>query len=198
MSAWAASANTFESAWIGRTTDELVRVFGSRIYSIAKRITQDDVAAGEVLIDTFLEAWPDPSGCREDKGDWLRIVTIAVRGALSRLRESGDGHSLCVSAADPCEDLVARELSVWGNSDQPGYSPGQPEEPWETALRNLEPMCRTVFVLRDIEDIPVEQIARMVTRSAAAVDLCLLRARLQLGEMLAPWMKGPGIGRARC
>jgi RNA polymerase sigma-70 factor, ECF subfamily len=195
MNAWAASANSYGTAWIGHPTAvngcvayELVKVFGSRIYSIAKRITQDDAAAGEVLIDAFLEVCPDPTGWPEDEGVWLRLVTIAVRGALSRLR----------SAADPCEDLVNRELSVWGNSDRPDYSAEQPAELWETALRRLEPMCRAVFVLRDIEEIPVEQIARMVNRSAAAVDVCLLRARLQLGDMLTPWMKGPETGRASC
>jgi RNA polymerase sigma-70 factor (ECF subfamily) len=50
-------------------------------------------------------------------------------------------------------------------------------------------MCRTVFVLRDIEEISVEHIARIVNRSVAAVDVCLLRARLQLREMLTRQMR---------
>jgi len=43
-------------------------------------------------------------------------------------------------------------------------------------------MCRTVFALRDIEEITVEQIATMVNRSVAAVEVCLLRARLLLSR----------------
>ena len=34
---------------------ELVKAFGDRIYSIAKHITQNDDAAEDVLIETFLE-----------------------------------------------------------------------------------------------------------------------------------------------
>jgi DNA-directed RNA polymerase specialized sigma24 family protein len=45
-------------------------------------------------------------------------------------------------------------------------------------------MCRTVFVLKDIEGISIEHVATIVNRSVAAVEVCLLRARLRLGEML--------------
>jgi DNA-directed RNA polymerase specialized sigma24 family protein len=50
-------------------------------------------------------------------------------------------------------------------------------------------MCRTVFVLRDIEEISVEHIAGIVNRCVAAVEICLLRARLQLREFLAGQMR---------
>jgi DNA-directed RNA polymerase specialized sigma24 family protein len=50
-------------------------------------------------------------------------------------------------------------------------------------------MCRTLFVLRDIEDISVRHIAAIVNRSVAAVEICLLRARLQLREFLAAQMR---------
>jgi DNA-directed RNA polymerase specialized sigma24 family protein len=52
-------------------------------------------------------------------------------------------------------------------------------------------MARTVFVLRDMEQIPVELIARILNRSVAAIEVCLMRARLQLREDLAPHMRLP-------
>jgi RNA polymerase sigma-70 factor, ECF subfamily len=190
------SENSFEAAWVGRpkavggcTSFELVKAFGDRIYSIAKHITQNDEAAEDVLIKTFLEVCSDLDGCQEDEQSWLRLVTIAVRGAFSKLRDPGEGRPLLDPVADPSEDLVIRELSVWGDNYQHRYSPEQTTCALEHGLRSLDPMCRTVFVLRDIEEISVEHIAKIVNRSVPAVEVCLLRARLQLREILTRQMR---------
>jgi RNA polymerase sigma-70 factor (ECF subfamily) len=50
-------------------------------------------------------------------------------------------------------------------------------------------MCRTVFVLRDIEELSVENIAKIVNRCVAAVEVCVLRGRLQLREILTRQMR---------
>jgi RNA polymerase sigma-70 factor, ECF subfamily len=189
------SKNSFEAGWAGRPKAmngcgafELVKVFGDRIYCIAKHITQNDDAAENVLIETFLEV-SDSDGRHADEKVWLRLVTIAVTEGFSKLHNRGEGHPLLDRVADSYEDLVVREFSVWGDDYQQRHS-----QEWTTCvlqhgLRSLDPLCRTVFVLRDIENISVEHIATIVNRSIAVVEVCLLRARLQLREMLAPHMR---------
>jgi RNA polymerase sigma-70 factor (ECF subfamily) len=190
------SENSFEAGWVRRpkamggcASFELVKAFGDRIYSIAKHITQDDAAAEDVLIETFLEVCSDLDGCQEDERVWLRLVTIAVREAFSKLHNRGEGHRLLDRVADSYEDLVVCEFSVWGDDYQQGYSRERTTGVLEHGLRSLDPMCRTVFVLRDIEEISVGHIAGIVNRCVAAVEICLLRARLQLREFLAGQMR---------
>lgn len=64
-----------------------------------------------------------------------------------------------------------------------GYSPKRAACVLEDGLRSLDPMRRAVFVLRDIGEISMGDIAKIVNCSVAAVELCLLRARLQLRGM---------------
>ncbi len=90
---------------------------------------------------------------------------------------------------DPCEDVVIRELFVWGNNYRDRHSPEQTVDILEQAMWALDPMCRAVFVLRDIEEIPVEQTALALNRSVAAVEASHLRARLQLRERLTKYFK---------
>jgi RNA polymerase sigma-70 factor (ECF subfamily) len=184
------SKNSLETGWAGRpkavggcASFELMKAFGGRVYSIAKHITLNDDAAEDVLIKTFLEVCSDLDGCQEDEKVWLRLVTIAVREVFSKL------HRLHNGAADSYEALVVREFSVWGDNYQQRYSRKRTTCVLEHGLRSLDPMGRTVFVLRDIEDISVEHIAKIVNRCVAAVEVCLLRARLQLGEMLTGQMR---------
>jgi DNA-directed RNA polymerase specialized sigma24 family protein len=123
-------------------------------------------------------------GRHEDEKVWLRLVTIAVREAFSNLHNRGEGPRLLDGVADSYEALVVRELSVWGDNYQERYSRARTTRVLEHGLRSLDPMCRAVFVLGDIEEISVEHIAKIVNRGVAAVEVCLLRARLQLREML--------------
>ena len=157
---------------------DLVKMFGSRIFRLAKYITESDADAEEVLVETFLKACADGNGSRAGEGMRVRLATIAVGKALAK--RSYRGHA---EAEDTLrEDVVIREIFVWGDNH---HSPEQTGEILEQAMWSLDPICRAVFVLRDIEEIPVEQTAHALNRSVPALEACLLRARLQLREKLA-------------
>ena len=160
---------------------DLVKMFGRRILRLAKYITGNDADAEDVLVETFLTACADGSGSKANDGIRVKLATIAVREALAKLchrvhSEGEDGLS---------QDVVIREIFVWGDNYGDRYSREQTDDILEQAMWSLDPMCRAVFVLRDIEEIPIEQTALALNRSVAAVEACLLRARLQLREQLA-------------
>src|SRR5215472_10381931 len=156
---------------------DLVKMFGSRILRLAKYITESDADAEAVLVETFLKVCAEGSGSRADEGMRVRLATIAVREALAKLSYRGDAE-----AEDNLEDVVIREVFVWGDNR---HSPEQTTEILEQAMWSLDPICRAVFVLRDIEEIPIEQTALALNRSVRALETYLLRARLQLREKLA-------------
>jgi hypothetical protein len=108
----------------------------------------------------------------------VRLATIAVREALTK--RSCRGHA---EAEDTLrEDVIIREIFVWGDNH---HSPEQTGEILEQAMWSLDPICRAIFVLRDIEGIPVEQTALALNRTVPVLEACLSRARLQLREKLA-------------
>jgi len=171
----------------GRSAEEnadcfdLVKMFGSRILRLAKYITESDEDAEDVLVETFVKACAEGSGCRADEGMRVRLATIAVREALAKRCHRGHAEG----EDNLCEDVVIREIFVWGDNYRHHHSPEQTTDILEKAIWSLDPICRAVFVLRDIEEIPVEQTALALNRSVPALEVCLLRARLQLREQLA-------------
>lgn len=178
---------TLEAPLLARespASSDVVKAFGSRVFSIARHITQNDADAEAVLVETFLKICSDSNRCQQSEHLWLRLVTIAVNQALSILRRRGGGPRL-----SQAEDPVVQELSVWGDDYQQRHSKEETTHILENGLRSLDPMARTVFVLRDIEQVSVEQIAEIVNRSVAAIEICLLRARLHLREVLARQMR---------
>jgi RNA polymerase sigma-70 factor (ECF subfamily) len=59
-------------------------------------------------------------------------------------------------------------------------------------IDELEPEYRTVFVLRDIEELSTEETADAVGISVPAVKSRLLRARLKLREKLNRYFRQGG------
>ena len=165
------------SAGEGADCCDLVKMFGSRILRLAKYITESDADAEAVLVETFLKVCAEGSESRADERMRVRLATIAAGEALAKT--SYRGHA---EGEDNLEDVVIREIFVWGDNH---YSREQTTDILEQAMWSLDPICRAVFVLRDIEEIPVEQAALALNRSVPALEACLLRARLQLREKLA-------------
>ena len=60
------------------------------------------------------------------------------------------------------------------------------------AIDGLKPIFRTVFILRDVEELSTEETAEALGLSIAAVKSRLLRARLQLREKLTRVFKRKG------
>jgi RNA polymerase sigma-70 factor (ECF subfamily) len=93
---------------------------------------------------------------------------------------------------DTGEDVVVREIAAWDENPEQRYSREELSEILNSAVESLAPAYRTVFVLRDVEDLSTEETAEALDLSIPAVKSRLLRARLQLREKLTGLFKRKG------
>jgi RNA polymerase sigma-70 factor (ECF subfamily) len=93
---------------------------------------------------------------------------------------------------DTGEDMVTREIAVWEDDPEKKYSREELAEILKEAVQSLKPSFRTVFVLRDIEELSTEETAETLGISIPAVKSRLLRARLQLREKLTRHFRRKG------
>jgi RNA polymerase sigma-70 factor (ECF subfamily) len=88
------------------------------------------------------------------------------------------------------EDLMPRELQDWGPSPEQRFAQTEMHEILSGVIDELEPDYRTVFVLRDIEELSTEDTAGTLGISVPAVKSRLLRARLKLRQRLDRYFQG--------
>jgi RNA polymerase sigma-70 factor (ECF subfamily) len=88
--------------------------------------------------------------------------------------------------------MVAREIAVWEDNPEQKYSREELAGILDEAVQSLREAFRTVFVLRDIEELSTEETAQALGISVPAVKSRLLRARLQLREKLTRVFKRKG------
>lgn len=172
---------------------ELVRRYEGKIFRLAQHITQNREDAEDVLQETFLKAYEHLDQFQGNSKFYTWIVRIAVNQALMKLRRRKADRSVSLDETiDTGEDNIVREIAAWGEDPEERFSREELGELLDSAITGLEPLYRSVFVLRDIEDLSTEETADALGLSIPAVKSRLLRARLQLREKLTRQFKRKG------
>jgi RNA polymerase sigma-70 factor (ECF subfamily) len=172
---------------------ELVGHYERKIYRLAKNITRNDEDAEDVLQDAFLKAYTHLDSFKGDSKFYTWIVRIAVNEALMRLRKRKSDRSVPLDEpVELGEESVTREIAVWEDNPEQRYSKEEWRRILDEAVEGLKPDFRTVFVLRDIEELSTEETAETLGISVPAVKSRLLRARLALRETLTRQFRRKG------
>jgi len=170
--------------------EELVGRYEDKLYRLAMRFVRNETDAQEILQEAFLSAWrnlPAFEG-RAQFGSWMYRVT--VNAALMLLRSRNRHPEVGVDEVEPnaLNDAVAESgQTVRGNAD---WATRADEQMQSQQLRQhiqksvdaLPEGLRTVFLLRDVEELSTEDTAELLGLSVPAVKTRLHRARLVLRE----------------
>lgn len=172
---------------------ELVKRYSRRILRVARNITNNDEDAEDVLQESFLKAFTHLDGFQGNSKFYTWLVRIAMNEALMKLRKRRTGKVVSLDEElSTGEDTVVREVAVWDGTPEDRYSQEEMREILDRTIASLPEGFRTVFVLRDVEELSTEETADLLGLSIPAVKSRLLRARLQLREKLTRLFKKTG------
>jgi len=171
----------------------LVKRYDGKIFRLAMHVTQNREDAEDVLQETFMKAYEHLDQFKGDSKFYTWIVRIAVNQALMKLRRRRTDKTVSMDEQiDTGEDTVVREVAAWDENPEQRFSREEIGKIMDGAIESLEPIYRSVFVLRDVEDLSTEETADALGLSVPAVKSRLLRARLQLREKLTRVFKRKG------
>jgi RNA polymerase sigma-70 factor (ECF subfamily) len=176
-----------------RAFSTLVKRYEAKIFRLAQHITQNREDAEDVLQETFLKAYEHLGQFQGNSKFYTWVVRIAVNQALMKLRRRRTDNSVSLDETiDTGEDTVTREIAAWGEDPEQQFSREELGEILDGAIQSLAPAYRSVFLLRDVDDLSTEDTAEALGLSVPAVKSRLLRARLQLREKLTRYFKRKG------
>lgn len=168
--------------------ERLMRRYNTRLFRAARSILRDDAEAEDALQDAYLEAYRHIGDFRGDAQLATWLTRIVITRSLMRLR-SQKRHRHVVSIDD--RDVPGAGRAETDVADAHTASP--PESTWRGEVRQLLerridelPLgFRTVFVMREVEDMSVQETAECLGIPAATVRSRLFRARALLRESVA-------------
>lgn len=166
---------------------DLMRRYNRRLYRVARSVLRDDAEAEDALQDAYLQAYRALPGFRGESalGTWL--TRIVVNAALMRQRKTGRLADVIELGADFGSDDAILPRDRLDEPAQPELAAlrAQTRRLIETGIDKLPAAFRTVFVLRAVEELTVEETAATLDIPAATVRTRYFRARAMLREALA-------------
>jgi len=133
---------------------ELVRRYEGKIFRLAQHVTQNREDAEDVLQETFMKAYEHLDQFQGNSKFYTWIVRIAVNQALMKLRRRKTDKSVSIDEnIDTGEDTMVREIAAWDEDPEQRFSRDELGGILDTAVQSLEPPYRSVFVLRDIDEL---------------------------------------------
>jgi RNA polymerase sigma-70 factor, ECF subfamily len=162
---------------------ELVKRYQSRVYRLAMRFTKSPDEALEVLQETFLNVFRKLDGFRAESAFSSWLYRITVNTSLMHLRKGRSGPQEV-----PLEDLPASLGPVaedWSGRADSAALRDEARKLIQEAVDELPEKYRTVFLLRDVEDLSTEEVAEILEITVPTVKTRLHRARLHLRDRLA-------------
>jgi RNA polymerase sigma-70 factor, ECF subfamily len=176
--------------------EELARRHTQLIYRTLIAILGDAADAQDAMQDTFLSAFKhigDFQG-RSKFSTWL--VSIARNAALQRLRGRRSMESIDNTDTEEERGFRPRQIAAWQDNPEQSHSRMEVRRLVEEGLLQLPAKYRVIVVLRDIEQLSTDEVARQLGLTVPAVKTRLLRGRLMLREWLSPHLATSRKGAA--
>jgi RNA polymerase sigma-70 factor (ECF subfamily) len=170
--------------------EQLVRQYDRQIFRVAQHITQNREDAEDIAQDVFFKAFQKLDQFQGNSKFSTWLVRIAVNESLMRLRKRKTSKTVSMDEDVHTEEgSIPRDFAEWRPNPEQLYNQGELGEILRKTIQGLPPGFRTVFTLRDIENLSTEETADALGLSVPAVKSRLLRARLQLRERLSRYFK---------
>ncbi len=168
----------------------LMRRYNGKLFRVARAIVKDDAEAEDALQDTYLEAYRRIGSFRGESQLVTWLTRIVINQALMRLRrQKRDRVVVPFSSgrgASPKHADIAPEMADARVESPPDATMrAEVRRMLERRIDELPVAFRTVFVMREVEDLSVEETAASLSIPAATVRTRLFRARALLREALA-------------
>jgi RNA polymerase sigma-70 factor (ECF subfamily) len=170
----------------GGAFEAIMRRHNRLLFRTARSILKSDTEAEDALQDGYLRAWRALDGFRADARLSTWLVRIVANEALARLRRK----SAPVIPLDAAMNMTESEILA-SFMDHPDRQPdsvamrAQLRKVLEGRIDLLPGVFRTVFMLRAIEEMSVEDVAHALDIPEATVRTRFHRARSLMREGLA-------------
>lgn len=156
----------------------IMRRHDQLLFRTARSILKNDADAADALQEAYLRAWQVLSSFRSDAKLSTWLMRIVINESLGRLRRQGAR----VIPLDTAMEFAEHQTETW-IEDDPEQRPerlamrGEVRRLMETRIDALPDAFRTVFILRAVEELSVEEVAIALEIPEATVRSRFFRAR---------------------
>ena len=159
--------------------DELMRRHQMSAMKVAVSIVRDRQDAEDEVQNAFWKAYEHINQFQRDAKFSTWLTRIVVNQCLMRLRQMRRARFAYIDDAQG-EDVAAADLRDVRPSPENLLGVNEVAAVLDLEIKRTPPLLRNVFLLRDVENKPMPEVAAKLGISVAAAKSRLLRARAEL------------------
>ncbi|HEY3989345.1 MAG TPA: sigma-70 family RNA polymerase sigma factor [Acidobacteriaceae bacterium] len=185
-----------EMEWIARILKgerdlfhQLIRPYERAVYMTAISILRDSAEAEDAAQEAMIKAYRGLASFRGDAKFSTWLTTITLNEARSRLRKSARVKVESLDDTEQEQDYTPFLVADWREIPSETLERQELAQHIQGAIEELPPSYREVFLLRDKEEMSIEEISQALGVTANLVKVRLFRARMMLQKQLAPYLK---------
>jgi RNA polymerase sigma-70 factor, ECF subfamily len=170
-----------------RAFEVLVGRYKTRVFAKAYRLLGDSQEAEDQAQEVFLKVYRGIKQLNHPEQLMSWIYQITTNTCLDALRKQRRRPATTpLDNGDTIQNGGATPAELDTESTQPDELVIQQEQRrcLEETLRRLQPVQRSILVLRDVDDCAYDEIANVLQLGLSAVKMRIHRARLRFQELL--------------
>jgi RNA polymerase sigma-70 factor (ECF subfamily) len=169
---------------------DLIRPYERSVYIMALSLLHNEADAEDAAQEAFLKAFRNLAHFRGEAKFSTWLISITLNEARSRLRS---GKTMKMESLDePPEGqghITPALLRDWREIPSEALERQEVRSLLQQAVTDLPLIYREVFLLRDVEELSVNESADALGITVASVKVRLHRARIMLQKILVPQLK---------
>jgi len=170
----------------------LVRPYERAIFLAALSLVRNEADAEDVAQEAVLKAFKNLSRFRQEAKFSTWVIQITINEAKMKLRKDRRHlyESLDEGQQNEGGDYIPKDFADWREIPSEALEQSELRQALVRALDSLPEKYRMVLILRDVQQLSINETAEALGLSEANVKTRLCRARLQMRDALAPGFDG--------
>ena len=164
----------------------IVRRYNQQLYGIGMSLLNDDTEVEDAMQATYLNAYTALKNFSHKSAFSTWLTRIMINECYLRLKKWNRARMMNRGYV---ENRMQQALADYTYTTFNNTSNAELRTVLENAIRNLPGIYRSVFVLREIEDLNVSETQNFLSISEANVKIRLNRAKAMLRKFLSSYYK---------
>jgi RNA polymerase sigma-70 factor (ECF subfamily) len=169
---------------------DLIRPYERSVYVMALSYMKNEADAEDVAQEAFVRAFCRLSSFRGESKFSTWLISITINEARTRLRRQA------LVRMEPLDQLPDEDKGIspallrdWREIPSEAVERDEVRVLIQRAVEQLPEIYRQVFLLRDVEELTINETAEALNISIPSVKVRLHRARMMLQKQLAPQLR---------
>jgi RNA polymerase sigma-70 factor, ECF subfamily len=182
---------TASQAGDGTAFEQLISRHHRKLFRIAYHIVHNADDAQDAVQESLIKVFQNIGQFQAQSKFSTWLYRIVVNQCLMQVRKQRTKPALVdlYFDGDEEEPQLPIDVSDWRPNPEQQYTQSELRDVLARLLQEVPPALRVVFIMHDIEDQPLQEVANALDLTLSAVKTRSLRARLYLRERLTLYFK---------